>query len=148
MEHQIENNHSNSPEEKQAFPYELIDTTDLSDKRLCCFLSDIFLDTETDYKKIACIAKHFPLEHVENMLFKWVAPVCYVNLMSVIPEVWLRFDCDELWENIQRKLEKEKKANFFEKFNIFIRDKYIRNRFNYAWLDLQAAILKLADDVK
>lgn len=123
--------------------YELIDTTDLSDQRLCFFLSSIFLDTETDYKRIAYLARHYPLKYVEKLLFEWVAPVCYVNLMSVIPEIWLSFDADELWSDIQNKLKNEESPNIFKRFNIFIRDKYIRHRFNYAWIELQSSIARL-----
>lgn len=126
-----------------TFPYELIETTDLSDKRLCSFLSDLFLDTEVDYKKIAWLARHYPLAHVETLLFRDVAPVCHVNLMAVIPPVWFMFDPDELWRDITQLRQNEERPGGLQKLRIWLRDKFIRWRFQEDWLRLQSVIAQI-----
>lgn len=59
---------------------------------LCGALSDIFVDNEIDFKYIASVAKEFPVDTVEEILFEWVAPVCYTNLLTPAPSVWCGFD--------------------------------------------------------
>ncbi|WP_258912692.1 DUF7079 family protein [Pectobacterium odoriferum] len=59
---------------------------------LCGALSDIFVDNEVDFKYISSIAKKFPVTIVEEILFEWVAPVCYTNLLTPAPSVWSGFD--------------------------------------------------------
>ncbi|KGA26284.1 DUF7079 family protein [Pectobacterium odoriferum] len=59
---------------------------------LCGALSDIFVDNEVDLKYISSIAKKFPVAIVEEILFEWVAPVCYPHLLTPAPTVWSGFD--------------------------------------------------------
>lgn len=67
---------------------------------LCGALSDIFVDNEVDFKYIASIAKDFSVPTVEEILFEWVAPVCYTNLLTPAPSVWCGFDKKTLWIGI------------------------------------------------
>ena len=67
---------------------------------LCGALSDIFVDNEVDFNYIASIAKDFPVAIVEEILFKWVAPVCYTNLLTPVPSVCSGFDNKSLWIDI------------------------------------------------
>lgn len=67
---------------------------------LCGALSDIFVDNEVDFKYIASVAKEFPVDTVEEILFEWVAPVCYTNLLTPAPSVWSGFDKKTLWIDI------------------------------------------------
>lgn len=67
---------------------------------LCGALSDIFVDNEVDFKYIASIAKDFSVPTVEEILFEWVAPVCYTNLLTPAPSVWCGFDKKTLWIDI------------------------------------------------
>ena len=55
-----------------------------SDIELCEALSGFFVDNEVDYRYIAKVAKAFPIEHVEKVLFEWVAPVCYTNMLTPV----------------------------------------------------------------
>lgn len=59
---------------------------------LCGALSDVFVDNEVDFKYIYSIAKNFPVTIIEEVLFEWVAPFCYTNLMTPAPSVWSRLD--------------------------------------------------------
>lgn len=67
---------------------------------LCGALSDIFVDNEVDFKYIASIAKCFPVDKVEEVLFEWGAPVCYTNLLIPAPSIWSGFDKKALWIDI------------------------------------------------
>lgn len=120
------------PPSRESF-YKMIDTTDLSDHRLCWFLSKVFLDTEIDYREIAWYTRNFPLEHAEKLFFEWVAPVCHVNLMASVPEVWFMFDSDELWSRIHDELEKEKSAAPWRRLKTAVRNAYLRHRYTDDW---------------
>lgn len=65
---------------------------------LCEALSDIFVDNEINYQYIASTAKYFPLGLVEYVLFEWVAPICYTNLISPTPPIWAGFNRQDLWQ--------------------------------------------------
>lgn len=67
---------------------------------LCSALLDIFVDNEVDFEYISSIAKKFPVAIVEEILFEWVAPVCYTNLLTPTPSVWSGFDKKALWVDI------------------------------------------------
>lgn len=99
----------------------------LTDIDLCESLSDIFTDSETNFIYIAPVANRFPIEHVKKVYFEWVAPVCYPNLCTPIPPVWMGFDRDELWEDIQKYKAKNSNLDSFgkkmHKFSLF----YLRN---------------------
>lgn len=46
------------------------------------------------------MAKKFPVAIVEEILFEWVASVCYTNLLTPAPSVWSGFDKKALWVDI------------------------------------------------
>ncbi len=50
-----------------------------TDKDLCAALSDVFVDNQTYYKYIVSVAKNFPIEDVETVRLRYVAPVYYTN---------------------------------------------------------------------
>ena len=125
--------------------YNAIDVIDLTDQRLCFFLSDIFVDNETDYKQIAWFARHFPLDHVKKALFEWVAPVCYLNLMSPAPSIWFCFDPDELWDDIQKNIQRQKSRNPYMRIKILVRDWYIKKAYWSCWQQLVQQINVLND---
>lgn len=99
-----------------------------TDIDLCESLSDMFIDREVGYIYIAPVANRFPIEHVKKVYFEWVAPVCYPNLCSPIPPIWMGFDRDELWEDIQQYKAKNSNLDSFgkkmHKLSLF----YLRNQ--------------------
>lgn len=106
----------------------------LTDKDLCTALSDIFVDNLTDYQHIASVAKHFPIEYVERMLTRYVAPVCYTNGFTPVPPVWLYFDEDELWNDIC--VLKAKERGFLGKFKRDLCALYFKNNLKHEWQEL------------
>ncbi|MFB9998175.1 MULTISPECIES: DUF7079 family protein [Providencia] len=105
-----------------------------TDKDLCAALSDIFVDNRVDYQYIASVAKHFPVEYVQVMLCRYVAPICYCNLLSPVPSVWTYFDADELWEDIG--ILKNKEQSIFGKFKRDLCTLYFKNRLKPEWQEL------------
>jgi hypothetical protein len=105
-----------------------------TDKDLCAALSDIFVDNLTDYQHIASVAKHFPIEHVERMLMRYVAPVCYTNMLTPVPPVWLYFDEDDVWNDIC--VLKAKERSFFGKFKRGLCTLYFKNNLKHEWREL------------
>ncbi|WP_419177171.1 DUF7079 family protein [Providencia burhodogranariea] len=60
----------------------MVNTSKLfTDKDLCFALSDIFVDNLVNVEYIASVAKHFPVEYVQVMLCRYVAPICYCNML-------------------------------------------------------------------
>lgn len=105
-----------------------------TDKDLCAALSDIFVDNLVDYQYIASVAKNFPVEYVQVMLCRYVAPICYCNLLSPVPPVWTYFDADELWEDIG--ILKNKEQRVFGKFKRDLCTLYFKNRLKQKWQEL------------
>ncbi|WPA92287.1 hypothetical protein QS795_000480 [Providencia zhijiangensis] len=105
-----------------------------TDKDLCAALSDIFVDNLTDYQHIASVAKHFPIEHVERMLTRYVAPVCYTNMLTPVPPVWLFFDEDDVWNDIC--VLKTKERSFLGKFKRDLCTLYFKNNLKHEWREL------------
>lgn len=114
----------------------------LTDKELCGALSDLFVDNQVDYDFIASIAKHFPLEHVEAVLFEWVAPVCYTNALAPIPSVWSGFEPDQLWSDIVEYRRKLAAAGFIGRRISHGRQIYLRHKFAQEWEELAKCIIK------
>lgn len=112
----------------------------LTDKDLCEALSDIFVDNEVDYDYIASVARNFPLEHVESVLFEWVAPVCYSNGLSPVPPIWSGFESEALWRDVQELIAKEKSAGLVRKGIINIRQLYLRREYGDEWRKLSALL--------
>lgn len=105
-----------------------------TDKDLCGALSDIFVDNRTDYQHIASVAKHFPIEHVERMLTRYVAPVCYTNGLTPVPPVWLFFDADDVWNDIC--VLKTKERSLLGKFKRDLCALYFKNNLKHEWRKL------------
>ncbi|MBW5408331.1 hypothetical protein ACISK3_15800 [Morganella morganii] len=105
-----------------------------TDKDLCAALSDIFVDNRVDYQYIASVAKHFPVEYVQMMLYRYVAPICYTNALTPVPPVWTFFDADELWEDIG--ILKNKEQSIFGKFKRDLCTLYFKNKLEKEWWEL------------
>ena len=108
-----------------------------SDIELCEALSGFFVDNEVDYRYIAKVAKAFPIEHVEKALFEWVAPVCYTNMLTPVPENWSGFERDRRWLDIQALLKEESEAGLLKKTTINLRQFYLRREYAEEWGKLQ-----------
>ncbi|MDE9535316.1 DUF7079 family protein [Xenorhabdus bovienii] len=109
----------------------------LTDIDLCEALSSIFVDNEVDYEYIASVAKNFPLEHVEMVLFEWVAPVCYTNGLTPAPPVWTFFEREQLWEDIQELRRKQMAAGMIGKMQVNIRWCFLRWYLKKEWQHLK-----------
>ena len=107
----------------------------LTNKDLCVALSDLFLDTETNYHAVVVIAKHFDLQHVENVLLDWVAPVLHGAFYSVAPE-WAGYDGDWLWDEVQKVVNRDNKAGYFKKKILKIRRYYMANLLKSTWQEV------------
>lgn len=105
-----------------------------TDKDLCAALSDIFVDNWVNYQHIASVAKYFPVEYVQMMLYRYVAPVCYTNILTPVPPVWTFFDADELWKDIG--ILKNKEQSLFGKFKRNLCALYFKNRLKQEWKEL------------
>ncbi|OCG25456.1 hypothetical protein A9G11_02195 [Gilliamella sp. wkB108] len=103
----------------------------LSEEKLYEALSDLFVDNEIDYKQIASVAKLFPINHVELVLFNYVAPVCFYNLTTPVPPVWQGFDSDYLINEINKI--KKNENTYLGKMKIHMLSKYLRFKFSYEW---------------
>ncbi|MFB0769889.1 hypothetical protein ACEU5N_19760 [Aeromonas salmonicida] len=112
----------------------------LSDIDLCEALSDLFVDNEVDFEYIARVARAFPITHVEMVLFEWVAPVCYTNTLTPVPPIWIGFERDSLWTEIQSLLAREAKAGFTRKLSIALRQFYLRRQFADEWHKLSTML--------
>jgi hypothetical protein len=115
----------------------------LTDIDLCEALSDIFVDNKVDYKYIASVAKHFPLEHVEMVFFEWVAPVCYTNGFTPVPPVWTFFEREQLWEDIQELRRKQLSIGTIGKIKEKIRRRFLRKYLEKDWRYLKSLILNI-----
>ncbi|SUC23945.1 Uncharacterised protein [Proteus vulgaris] len=104
------------------------------DKDHCAALPDIFVDNWVNFEYIASVAKHFPVGYVYLMLCRYVAPICYCNLLSPVPPVWTAFDADELWREIG--ILKKKEQSVFGKFKSYLCTLYFKNRLKQEWQEL------------
>ncbi|WP_392564622.1 hypothetical protein RHO13_03965 [Orbus wheelerorum] len=107
----------------------------LREKELYIALSDLFIDNEVNYKNIASVAKLFPVEHVKNVLFNYVAPACYYNTTTPVPPICYFFDADELMHDIN-KIKKDENS-FFGRMKMYFFSKYLQLKFNHEWKTLK-----------
>ena len=107
-------------------------TNELTDKDLCVALSDLFVDTETNYQTVVKIAKNFDLQHVEVVLLDWVAPVLHGAFFSVAPE-WAGYEADWLWDEVQKVITRDSKAGYMRKIMLKIRRYYMTNILKNIW---------------
>lgn len=105
---------------------------------LCAALSDIFVDSEVDFKEIASVARQFPVNKVECIFFEWVSPVCYTNLLTPVPPVWGGFDKKMLWDDI---CEYRNKTVLFKTIRHTILVAYLKLAYKKEWLALRCEIL-------
>ncbi|WP_259755326.1 DUF7079 family protein [Pseudomonas sp. GCEP-101] len=89
-------------------------------------LSDLFADSETNYRYIAEIAKNYTLAEVEFELFERVAPVCIGNMFSPVPPIWGGFSEKELVKDIEEYILKRSAQGVISRggsvlFGFFIR---------------------------
>lgn len=106
---------------------------------LCGALSDLFVDNEVDFKYIASVAKKFPVDTVEKILFEWVAPVCYTNLLTPAPSVWSGFDKKTLWVDI---CEYQNKKTFPTKYKHKILVSILKVTYRKEWKTLKYEMLQ------
>lgn len=107
----------------------------LTDKDLCVALSDLFLDAETNYQAVVRIAKHFDLQHIENVLLDWVAPVLHSAFFAVAPE-WAGYDSDWLWDEVQKVVTRDNKAGYFKKKTLKLRRYYMASMLKESWQEV------------
>src|SRR5476649_882394 len=88
----------------------------LDQRRLWSALSDLYVDTEVDYKQIAEVAKNYSIEEVEFALFERVAPVCVSNMLSPVPPIWWYFDEDQLVMDIEALIKKRAEQGVVGKY--------------------------------
>jgi len=108
----------------------------LTDKDLCEALSDLFVDNQVDYDAIAAVARQFPLDHVETVLFEWVAPVCYANALAPIPPIWAGFEPEQLWCDIAEHRHQAAQAGPVRRGLSWARQCYLRRKFAQEWQTL------------
>ncbi|MGC5703613.1 hypothetical protein J4P02_25795 [Pseudomonas sp. NFXW11] len=98
-------------------------------------LSDAFVDNEVDYAYIARETQAYDRAEVERILYCEVAPVCYFNLMSVIPEIWSCFDRQWLREAIAESLERRRLSRW-QAFRNRLLIRWVRFRGAYIWQEI------------
>ncbi|WP_449105243.1 DUF7079 family protein [Pseudomonas mohnii] len=87
----------------------------LDQKILWVALSELFVDSEVDYKGVAKVARKYSIDEVEFALFERVAPVCVSNMLTPAPPIWWYFDEDQLISNIESLIKKRSGQGFVGK---------------------------------
>lgn len=105
------------------------------DKALCVALSGLFIDSQVDYKYIASVARNFPLELVEYVLYNYVAPACHYNTIGPLPPVIYFFDENDLMNKIKSIAYKRK--SYPSKIIYTLFSFYLRIRFKHEWVTLK-----------
>ncbi len=113
---------------------------ELDKHRLWAALSDLFVDTEVDYKKIAEVARHYPIEEIEFALFHRVAPVCISNMLTPAPPIWWHFDEAQLVADIEALIQKRARQSVVGKCLCNVKDRVIRLISSSVWARLRAEI--------
>lgn len=110
----------------------------LKNKELYEALSDLFIDNHVDILRIASVAKNYPINYVETILFRYVAPVCCFNLSETIPIFWFGFDLSVLEKEIIIMRKKEKFC--FGRIKLSLGQMYYRFMLRKEWRKLKQAI--------
>jgi len=108
----------------------------LIDEDLCVSLSGLFIGTAIDYGYIASVAKNYPINYVEEILFKYVAPACNYNTIWPDPVVIYLFDRKELLDRINEI--KAKKKSKLGKLYLDICSFYLKIKFKPEWKILKS----------
>jgi|GEM_PF-179858 len=112
-----------------------LNATKPNDNILYIALSDLFIADIINYSKIAERIMHFPIECIEQALFRYVAPVCYLNLSSPIPSAWNHFGKKWLLDKIN--LIKKQEETYFGRLILKISFLKLKKKFHFEWLILK-----------
>ncbi|WCD82231.1 DUF7079 family protein [Pseudomonas sp. TUM22785] len=103
-------------------------------------LSDMFVDSETNYACIARVARNYPLPDVEFALFERVAPVCIGNMFSPVPPIWGGFHEKQLVADIEAYSRQRSRQGVLGMMGSFLFGRFIRLYCFHMWVDLRKAI--------
>jgi hypothetical protein len=112
----------------------------LDQHQLWSALSDLFVDTNVDYKHIAEVAKNYSVEEVEFALFERVAPVCVSNMLAPVPPVCWYFDKEQLVADIESLVEKRGEQGRVGKYLSGVMGRLIRIVSARVWAELKNEI--------
>jgi len=152
-------NHKNKRAKKKYIAKSFDNPTD---NDLYSALTWLFLDTDISlhYDLIIKYAWHFPIDYVEEALFKYVAPICGRNFYNfsgiipisriVIPWHWCCFDDDEVLKEIELLKAKEQKQQktWFGRLTLSLRYRIMKHLFyKQCWEELKSH-LKFVEKIK
>jgi len=104
-------------------------------------LSEVFVDNEVDYERIAKNVADIGLDNLKKIFFEEVAPYCGPNLMSPIPPIWSDFDKEKLPFGIRAMKSKNRRSVItnmrYEDFVVFSRF-YFRKE----WLAIETKLVE------
>ena len=107
--------------------------------RIRLVLSQVFVDTEIDYRSIAEQLGTADHRMLERIFFEEVAPVCYPNLRAPVPPVWTMFDAEWLQAEIENRLaSRRNSACAAIKHKVLCG--YLRLAFSEEWKRLEAEL--------
>lgn len=109
-----------------------------TDRELVIILSEIFLDTETDYAYLARVTRDIDLPYIETALLEWVAPVLWGAYFATAPE-WAGYDPDWLWQEAQSKIRQSEGAGTGMTILLTMRRKMLAWLLKEAWDEFLAA---------
>ncbi|MDW5416454.1 hypothetical protein R6242_07690 [Iodobacter sp. CM08] len=99
-------------------------------------LSDVYVDTETDFPIIAKKVKEVDLETLEYIFFDEVSAYCAVNFSSPIPPIWTGFQRENLQEGILAII-KENQTSEWKRFKHQVYVAYLRWKYQELWRELR-----------
>lgn len=109
-----------------------------NEERLCVALSHIFVDNAINYDYIASVARNYDTKYIEHVLFNYVAPACYFNVVSPVPPVCYFFDEEQLFLDI-KKIKISKKTTL-GRLKMFFFTCYLKLEFKKEWLQLKSLL--------
>ncbi|WP_211464762.1 DUF7079 family protein [Collimonas silvisoli] len=114
--------------------------TDAEREKIWYVLSDVFVDSDVDFPYIARNLRSFDMEQIKEIFFREVAPICGVNLMTVIPPIWSGFSEDEVRQDIRGMLKKREDSFIFRVRNdVFVA--FCRWYFRSYWKEVEDVLL-------
>ncbi|MCP1507116.1 hypothetical protein J2Y83_003089 [Pseudomonas marginalis] len=118
----------------------------LDQHQLWSALSDLFVDTNVDYKHIAGVAKNYSVEEIEFALFERVAPVCVSNMLAPVPPVCWYFDKEQLVADIESLVKKRGEQGRVGKCLSGVMGRLIRIVSAKVWAELKAEIERVKSE--
>lgn len=112
----------------------------LEQHHLWLALSNLFVDSEVNYKYVAGVAKNYAIKDVEFALFERVAPVCISNMLAPIPPVWWYFDEEQLIADIQFLVKKRAQQGVMGRCLSAVARRLIRLVSAKVWAELKVEI--------